>query len=516
MKIETQTLDDHQVKLTVEVEAEPLEEARRRAARTIARKTKIPGFRPGKAPYNVIQRFVGAEAILDEALDILVKDLYPQIIDESGVQPYGPGKLDNIATLDPLSLEFTVPLSAKVQLGDYLSIRLPYEYQSVTDEQVDEVVNNLRQRQAIEEPAGRPALEGDRVSIRLSAQRVLVTEGVEPTLIRERPFSTIIQPEETDQTDEWPFPGFSRKLLGLRDNEFRSFSYTFPEDSDLENLRGVTAEFNFKADQVKTHRLPELNDEFAKSIGDYEDVETWGAEIHPSLEKTRLEEYNDEFDTQVINQIIEISTIQYPPQMLEHEIDEVIHQLEHRLSAQKLDLETYKKTRKIDDEGLRAEAAPVAITRLKRSLVLLEVAAAETIEVDKDDLQSETERTMEALTRFMSESELRKMSSDKLLPSLVGNIMAEMRVNLTRERLRSIARGEMEFSAVEASEEEIPETNEEAGRSPLELAVAGNVTESENATPQPKPVGSRKKKTKPNIPEGGSPLAVQSGEFPGE
>jgi trigger factor len=189
---------------------------------------------------------------------------------------------------------------------------------------------------------------------------VLVTEGAEPTLIRERSFPVVIAAEADDQSNEWPFPGFSRKLLGLSAGESRSFNFTFPDDSDLENLRGVTAEFSVQVEQVKTHRLPELNDEFAKSVGDFENIEALRKDIHANLEKSRLEEYNDEFDTQVINKIIESSDIQYPPQMLEREIDEVIHQLEHRLSGQKLDLETYKKTRGIDDEGLHTEAAPVA------------------------------------------------------------------------------------------------------------------------------------------------------------
>jgi trigger factor len=92
----------------------------------------------------VIQRFVGDEAILDEALEILVNDLYPKIIEESGIQPYGPGKLENIASLDPLTLEFKVPLMAEVKIGDYRSIRIPYEFQAITDQDVEEVINNLR------------------------------------------------------------------------------------------------------------------------------------------------------------------------------------------------------------------------------------------------------------------------------------------------------------------------------------------------------------------------------------
>jgi trigger factor len=492
LKIESQSLDDHQVKLTVEVEAESFEQAKRRAARQIAKRTKIPGFRPGKAPYNIVQRFAGDEAILDEGLEILIRDLYPKIIEEANIEPYGPGQFNNVASLDPLTLEFTIPLMAEIKLGDYRSVQIPYELDEVTEGEVDEVVENLRRRQAIEEPVDRPAQEGDHVYLRLSGRRLDAGPEDDPTLVKERQFSAIIEKEEGDFSEEWPYPGFSRDLTGLSAGDTKTFAHTFSDDSNYESLRSVSAEFDVTVEQIKSVELPELNNEFAQTVGEYENVEALKKEIRESLEQQARETYHSDYDEQLVSEVIEGSEIKYPPQMLENEINEVIHQLEQRLKAQNLDLDTYVKTRGIGLEDLRSEATPVAESRLKRSLVLLEISQAEGIEVEKEELQAETERTLEAMTRFMSETEMRKVANEELIPNLVGNLLAEMKINRTLERLRSIAKGEFgeeaggeERGEGEAEGDEAAGSSEETAEAPVEAnAAQGDESQDEPSTDQ--------------------------------
>jgi trigger factor len=133
LKIDKQLLDDHQAKLTVEIEEEKMDEMKHRAAKKIARSIKIPGFRPGKAPYSVIARQVGEPAIMDEAMEILIKEVYPDIIKEADIKPYGMGQLENILSLDPVALEFLIPLDVEVTLGDYKSIRNEYQPPQISD-----------------------------------------------------------------------------------------------------------------------------------------------------------------------------------------------------------------------------------------------------------------------------------------------------------------------------------------------------------------------------------------------
>lgn len=463
MKIASQQLEDHQVRLTVEIEPDQFEEAKRKAARKLAKRIKIPGFRPGKAPYSVIARHVGEEALIEEGVELLVDDLYPRLIEEAEIKPYGPGRLENISNFDPLTMEFIVPLRAEITLGDYRSIRLPYEQPTVTEEEIEAVLENLRQRHSIEETVDRPAEEGDRVYFQISAKRYDPELGEEaPLLLEERPYTAIITGTDEDTHDEWPFDGFSRELIGSTTGSRKTIIYTFPEDSEFENLRSETAEFNVIITDVKSRTLPELNDEFAQTLGEYQDLESLRKEIRDTLTKRVVNEYDSDYDDRVLDEVISKSEIKYPPQMVENEIDEVIHQLERRLMSQGLDLETYLKAREMDLEGLRAEARPVAETRIKRSLVLFKIAETESIDVSEGELQEEADRTINNLTQIIAEPQRRKMFSPQAVTDLIGNIYTEMRIDRTLNHLRKIAKGELD-SDMESSSEETREQETDDG-----------------------------------------------------
>ncbi|MGW8179477.1 MAG: trigger factor, partial [bacterium] len=405
---------------------------------------------------QVIRRQVGDEALLEESLEIVVNDIYPKVIDEVEIEPFGPGNLENVVSLDPLTLEFVIPLMAEVEVGDYRTIRLPYDPPEITDEDVAAVELDFRQRQAVEETADRAAEVGDHVYIKLSAKRYDEDQSEQEEsapLIDERSTSMLIPGEDADTSNEWPFGGFSRELIGMSAGESKTLVYTFPEDSPYETLRDVNAEFSIQVDDVKARILPELNDEFAQSLGEYADLEALENDIRESLEQRAQEQYNTEYDDQVLNQVIESSTIKYPPQMKESEISNIVQQLESRLANQGLDMEIYLKTREMDEQGLRDEAEPVAETRVKRSLVLLEIARQEEIDVSEDELEEETTRTLESITQFMSDTDRKRFDSPQTLMNITGNIYAEMRMSRTIEFLRSIANGDAEAESTTADDQ---------------------------------------------------------------
>ncbi len=455
MKIDAENLEDHQVKLTVEVDSDQLEGAKRKAAKKIAKRIKVPGFRPGKAPYQVIQRQVGDEVLFEESLEIIINDIYPEVIEKAEIEPYGPGNLENVVSTEPLTLEFVVPLMAEVELSDYHEIRFPYEPPEITDKGVEAIEEDFRQRQAVEETVDRQVEAGDHVYVKLSAKRYEEDgESEDGNLIEERSTSVIIAGEETDTSTEWPFDGFSRELVGMAPGEDKTLIYTYPEDSQFETLQDVTAEFSIKVEDIKARILPELNDEFAQSLGDYDDLEALQKDIRESLEQRSDETYNSEYDDQVLDAIIEGSTIKYPPQMLENELSNVIQQLESRLANQGLDMDIYLKTRDIDEQGLRDETTPVAETRVNRSLVLLEIARKEEIEINDEDLQQETERTLNSITRHMSDTDRNKFDTPNALMNLAGNIYAEMRMTRTLEYVRTVAKGDLEKETLSEDEDE--------------------------------------------------------------
>lgn len=466
MKIETTPLEDHQIRLRVELDESELESAKHRAARKIAQKTKIPGFRPGKAPYNIVERNVGKEVITEEALEMLAQEIYPKALEESAVKPYGPGTLENIASTEPPVFEYVIPLEAVTELGEYRSIRVPYEPKPVSEDEVNEVLDNMRQQQAVLEPVERAAQEGDEVTIKMSAERVNPDEGEPVSLVNERSIPVVIEGETKDEEkakNEWPFPGFSRELIGMKVGDHKDIEHTFAEDSSYESLRGKEAVFHFTVEGVKSRTLPELNDEFAQSQGDFENVEALTADVRKRIQERQEQEYNQDYDDLVFQELLKVATLKYPPQMLDEEKHSVLHQLENRLAQQGLDMDTYLKVRQMDHEALLKELEPTAEERLKRMLLLFELARKEDIKVSQQDVQEETMQTLNMMAQGMSEAELKKSISKDLVSNLANNITVDILIRNSQNFLRAVAKGEDPKAAQAAQEAEAESAESESG-----------------------------------------------------
>ena len=469
LKIETQFLEDHQAKLIVEVEGDQLEEMKRRAANKISRRVKIPGFRPGKAPYNVILRTIGDAAVVEEALELLVADIYPKVIKETKIEPYGPGKLEKVASMEPVTLEFVVPLDAKVTLGDYRSMRKSYEPKPVTDPDVENAIKELQERQVVVEPVDRPAQVGDVITVRLSGERKDVVEN--NVLLSDRSVPVIIR---SDANDEWLFDGFSKNFVGLLAGSEGTIEHTFPPDSKYEDLKGVPATFQYVVENVKSRTLPEVDDEFAKSMGDVETVEALQENVRTALETQSIAAYNETYDSEIIEQTIESSQFQYPPQMLENEIDQAIKDLENRLNERGLDMDIYLKSQDKDLAALRADLKPVAEKRMKRGLLLFELGKEEDIKIKQGELETEAANTLEYLQKSLPESDARRLTNRNIRNSVISNVMVEMMTRKTVERLRDIFSGKLESSIEAAQPGDTPQAaNEKLLESaPQESAVS--------------------------------------------
>lgn len=484
MNIEKQIREDHHAQLTVQVEADRLEGMKHRAAGRLAKRVKIAGFRPGKAPYQVIVRQLGEAAILEEAIELLVDEIYPEVIKDADIKAYGPGKLENISNDEPLTIEFSVPLEAETTLGDYHSVQKPYQPGAVSDQDVADVLQNLRERNAIVEPVERPVQMGDLVTISLSATRK-GEDGDAQELIPERSTSMIIRStgeaatqDETDKApDEWPFPGFSQNLIGLSSNDEIHLEYIYPEDSNYSTLKGVEAEFQVKVETVKSRLLPDVDDEFAKTIGEYDTLEALQKDIRESLENQAREAYNETYDEEILDAAIEQTVFKYPPEMVEHEIETVISEFRRRLERQGMDLDLYLKSRGIDIDGFKEEVQPVAEGRIKRALFLVELGRVENIEVKSEELEQETYSTMDYLYNTLPERDTRKLSQRDVYTNIVGNILADMLSRRSLERFREICSGglskvESAVESIEVAQDETTTVAEEINNAQIETEPA--------------------------------------------
>jgi trigger factor len=332
-------------------------------------------------------------------------------------------------------MTFRVPLAPEVDLGDYHSIRMPYEWSAPDEAAVDAAVEDLRQMYATTENVERGAEEGD---------YVLVDVKSETTELNRSSYAAFIRKEERDT--EWPYNGFAKELIGLQPGDTKTIKHTFPEDWDVEELRGKDVEMEATVKTVRAVTLPELDDEFAKTAGAGENVEALREAVRKDVESRSKADYDDKYFVDLIEKIKEGAALKYHQHALEHEGEHVLEDLSQRLSQQGMDLDTYFKVRNTTREQfVEEEVKPVARKRFERSLVLDEIVRREKLEVDNEALDAEFNQTLSALT--MQGVDLSKIRGGRQGQQRVAQAVAMESANrvLTRralDMLKSIAAGE--------------------------------------------------------------------------
>jgi trigger factor len=447
LKIETQVLEDHQMKVIAEFETSALEKYKHQAARKIANKSKIPGFRPGKAPYDVILRIYGEEALSDEAVELMVEDIYPQMLTEAKIEPAAPGSLQDIDKGDPLKFTFVVPLEPTVDMAGYKDIRKKYTLKPVATKEVDEFIDRLKRNYATAEPVERAAKVGDLVYIKLDAEILNPGEDDKPELLKDSPMQVVIG--ETDPNgNDFPYEGFGDNLVKLKAGGTKKVKYTYPADSRYEKLRGMDVEFSVLVESVKELKLPEFDDAFAQTVGEFESVDKLRESIHDQLESRARDEYESTWFEELIDQIVAQSVIKFPPQVVEHEMEHVVETVQEDLTRQKMELDTYLKTiKKEKDAWLEEDIKPVAKKRLERSLVMEEIAKLEKIQVKNEDLQEEVSNMIHEM-QIQGNVDFKKLEKQLKNERIANNMAMQAASRLinrkTLDRMKEIATGKAE------------------------------------------------------------------------
>lgn len=472
MKLQTELLEKRMARLKVEVEAADLEQAKRAAARRLASKVNIPGFRKGKAPQNIVARYLGEGAILEEAIDDLGPKLYNQALDEAGLQPYASGNLEDIQTTDTgLTLIFTVPLVPSIDLGDYRSFRHEYTPPEVTDDMVSKTIQMMQESKAIIEPKHGPAALGDRVTMAIhgvmlpvagdeapsetasAAEEETATRDADDVLFDEEKWTFVL-----GDTDEEPIPGFSEAVIGIAPGEQRSFDLTMPTDPESgyeEYILGRTVHFDVTCSEVASRHMPALNDAFAQQIsnGQVETLLQLRINTRENLAKTLEQRAEQDYATKVLDSLVEQARLEYPDVMVEEYIDHMVQNLEQNLRQRGLTLKDFLKINKLDEETLRKQYRPQAEQRLKRSLVLSEVVGLENLSVTDTEIDAEikqrsaafaegNEQMQQALEQYLAAEQPRR------------DITLDMITGLAYRRLIAIAKGEALPEPAAASETE--------------------------------------------------------------
>ena len=388
-------------KMVLEIEVPPDEVDRHFATayRHVAERTRVPGFRPGKAPRHVIDRFVGRGSVLAEALDHLVSDAYEAALRQTDVWAIDQPDVDidpaALAEGQAITFTATVPVRPDVELGAYTGYPFSLEVPDVTDEQVDQVVSELREQQATLRPIdGRPAAEGDIASVKFVGS----IDG---------------EPFEGGSADRMPLvigenrmiAGWEENLVGMEIGATKGFEVTFPEDYRVETLRGKLAHFEVELLDLREKVLPEVDDEFAKSVSEVETVDELRAEIRDAMEKRAEAEARHTYGDRIIDFATSNATVELPEVMIANEIDIMRDELRTRLAQQRIGMEQYLALAKQTPEELDTELREPATRRVKTLLVLSAIAEKEGI--DATDVEIDTE-VAEQLARYDDDAKLRE------------------------------------------------------------------------------------------------------------
>jgi trigger factor len=417
MKIQVERKESCEALVTVEVDSAAVESAMQKAARRMSEKQNLPGFRKGKAPYSVVLQTWGEDAILDEALETLGPDAYRQALEQEKLEPSAVGTMKRIVSRQPLTLEFLVPVQPVVEIGDYRSVRVPFESPAIPDEDVERAMEQLRESQSLLEPVARPAQKGDVLSADAKAA-ILSTDGKLEPLV----FEGETNPQDLDLDDNLGgrYPGAGASLEGISEGETRTVTVQFPDSFPIARLKGLQAQLTVKCLGVKIRRIPDWNEDVVKAVSKFNTVEELRTEVRSSLEKRAVESKEEDYADSVIEKMVEGAAITFPPAMLEEEIDEEIQTLARRLEQRKTSLEVYLRTVPEGIKGLRVQLEPDARRKLIRRLLLTEMVKKEKLVPSEEEINEQVEVYQSVFAESAGKTKNKK-SMDETLHQLAAN-----------------------------------------------------------------------------------------------
>lgn len=427
MKSSTELTSDHQAIVTVEIEQAEMQRAMERAARHVSRLRPVPGFRPGKAPYAMVERAVGKEILTEEAIEDLSKSLYADILKDSKIEPADQGHLE-VVQKEPPVFKYTIPKRPEVKVGDYQSIHMTPNEVQVSDEEVNQVLDRYRMGQATMVPVARGIQKGDAVTLDIRG-------GVpDRDPVDEKNIRVVI-----GDTKEPGLP-FEDQLIGLNAGETKEITFSYPEDYQEEGFRGKTATYTVNINDIKETQLPELTDEFAQAVSRFQTLEQFRGNIREILRRQKEAEETARFADEVVDALVDKSEIHYPPVMLQRETDSDLERLQRDVKKLGLTWEKYLELSGKTEEQVREEIRPRAERQLKRALVLNELTEVEKPQVTREEIDSDIDRRVQVSERAGGNATVARRAYTTR--SARQNIEFNLRLNKTVGKLIATAKGE--------------------------------------------------------------------------
>ncbi len=477
MKVTVERLPQSTVRLDIAADQEEFDEAVERAFRRISQRIQVPGFRPGRAPRPLVERRVGREYILAEAQRELMDRLYREALQQHGLVPVSDPQVE-VYQEEPLAFRVEVQIYPRAELDGYRDIRVEPREVTVAEEEIDEVIEQLRRGQAIWRVPAEPRRpqDGDQVVVDIEA-----FEG-------DQPFQEPLRNATFVLGESNLFAEIDQAIRSLLPGEEAEFDITFAEDDERisPELRGKTLHYKVKLHEVKERELPELDDTFAQALGAATLAEL-RERIRRDLLRQKAQATRAEVLQTAVERLVEVAKLELPPALIDRQVAADIERLRERLRQQGTSLEEYLRFQGKTLEEFAQELRPEAEARLRRYFVLEAFAEAEGIQVSEEELEAEIERLATASGRpdeyraFYSVPSIRSYLADELHERKVSERLLELvtegRGPVTGEAAALLAGGEEEESG-EAPSSEPGEEQPVAGAPLAEAEASGTSSES--------------------------------------
>ncbi len=450
-------------------------------AQEYGRRLKIRGYRPGHIPLRLVLEQVDEETLRKAAVERLTRQVVKEALSNEKLEPVAPVGVRNVAE-SPLTLELDVPLKPRVDLGDYRSLRVPGpEIEPVTDEDIDQVLNAWRKDMAYRAPAERPAAIGDTLTLSLKGhwgeEMVFEAEDLELTLTTDGATAAGLPAAIVDH------------LVGVAPGDAPSFQLRYPEFWSRTDLQGQEVSFEAQVVAVSTLVQPELDDDLAREVSGVGSLAELRERVRSQLAQRNELASRDRYLETVLDALVAQAKVEYPPELLDAEVAEIIADLQQRVERQGFTFERWLELSQKDEDALWDEIEPQARRRLERALVLSAFAAAEGIQVDEREVDEELKRIGE-LARDSGRRITLKRSERR-------DLAARMRTSRTFDRLLAIATGAIDEAGHPQQPEDVaseaggegPAATEagegQVGADTLAMAAAGDAGHDQAAAEAP-------------------------------
>lgn len=383
MNTKVEKIENNLVKVEVTLSNEKFNEALKKSYNKNVKKFNIPGFRKGKAPKHIIEKFYGEGVFFEDAAEMLIDETYPEAIKESNISPVDYPKVDIVQIGKDMEFIYTADVTVKpeVKLGEYKKVEVKKVEYTVTDDDINSQIDSMREKNA-------RLLNKENGTVENGDIAIIDFEG----FIDEKPFEGG-KGESFELTigSKTFIPGFEEQLIGIKAGESKDVEVTFPEDYQAEELKGKPAVFKVKVNEIKFKEVPELDDEFVKDVSEFDTLDELKADLRKKAEETNRIREKQEYEDLVVEKVVGACEIDIPEAMVNREIDYMVKDLDYRLRYQGLDIEKYANIMGITVDKIREDFKEIAAKRVRTNLVLEAVAKAENIAASDEDIEKKAE-----------------------------------------------------------------------------------------------------------------------------